>query len=123
MPSPHAPFSITLDTHDPEGMALFYTERFGFEHTDTNGAPAIYVRTTLVNRELGVQLVLRDCLPRPPIGSVPGSLFEITLLVDDPEVASEGLEIKERSPAEGRADTIEVRDPGNYKLILKRAGA
>lgn len=120
MPEAPAPFSITLDTHAQEAMASFYTERLGFERGHADAPDTMYARTELINRTMNVRIVLRNCLPRPPIGTAPGTLFEITLRVADPEAVADGWRIESRSPEEGPAQTLKLRDPGNYQVVLER---
>ncbi len=121
MPDALPPFTITLDTHDPALLASFYCDRLGFEHVETISPGVMFERHRLLHREMGVGLELRSCLPRPHVGSTPGSLFELTFRVDDPEKAAEGLHIESRVPEEGPADALVVRDPGNYLVLLERA--
>ncbi|MEM1422864.1 MAG: VOC family protein [Planctomycetota bacterium] len=122
MPDTTPPCTLTLDTHDLAAMTAFYTQRLGFEHVETVGAGVMFERNRLRHPLTGVEVVFRNCLPRPHIGSTIGSLMRIDLPVADPDAASAGLDIDERAPEEGPADRIVVRDPSNYTLALVRAG-
>lgn len=115
-----AAFSITIDANDLDAMERFYTERLGFTLTHADPKGTMYERRTLRHAEADAQLVVRNCLPRPNVGTAPGSLLEITLRVPDPEAAAEGLRVDRREPEEGPADRVVVRDPSNYHVVLER---
>ena len=112
---------ITLDTHDPSAMATFYRDRFGFVHSATLDEGVMYERWCMTHPDMALELVFRSCLPRPHVGSTPGSITEIALRVEDPESVSGGLHIESREPEEGPARRLVVRDPSNYTVAIERA--
>ncbi len=114
-------FAITLDTHAPEAMAEFYVSRLGFEDAGVIAPGPMYETRELRHAEIGVTLRLRDCTPKPPMGTTVGTVWCFTMRVADPEKVAEGLPVQRREPAEGPADVIVVRDPGNYQVVLERA--
>ncbi|GAB4548760.1 MAG: hypothetical protein Tsb0013_09580 [Phycisphaerales bacterium] len=122
MTDPVCACSFTLDTHDPDAMTRFYTERLGFVHVSTEQSGLMYERQRVRHPSGDLELVFRSCLPRPHVGSAPGTLMEITMRVADPDRAIEGWPVEERHPEEGPAERIVLRDPSNYTLVLRRDG-
>ena len=113
---------LTLDTNDLDAMMSFYTERLGFELVEATTPGFMFQKSLVRQAHTGVEVLFRDCLPRPHVGSMIGSLLELELVVGDLDKAIDGLTLDERHPETGEAERVKLRDPSNYTLTLVRTG-
>lgn len=119
--------TVALDVGDIDEACRFWRALLGFEVVATAraGTP-IESRSLRCPAVPEVELRLRSCWPRPPVGTTVGALRGLEFWVDNPDACLRamrqelGLAEPETAAEEAEDDVRTVTDPSGYRVRLIR---
>ncbi len=120
--------TIHLDAIHLDELCDFYAELLGYRVVRTENLGMITESRTLESDAYpAVRLVLRNCLPRPPVGSALGTIRLLEFEVEDPARAASRVKDPRwvsEPPREGESpDRLILLDSTGYRVALARRPA